>query len=351
MLAPLAAALLLTAPGTPAPFESSFLGGGWPLRDSLIGGDYTTMVSTPLSEESDCRLSLDFLPGLQREDDWSDGPIRWVGVNGHRERSGEWVIYQHILRGADRPYAYSAYETPVAGFPVTSPFDLDQPDAHQRRDAELSATGHGGIDVAAPMGTLIRMVTLDRQVGPAEVLYVGHLFGTSVVTHHQIREGTRLRDYVVIFGHLDQPAEGLRRGVTLDAGDIVGTVGDSDSPGRVHLHFEARRMRQGVDPWTVPGPKIDEREFSVVSDPRNVLPLRSVPRPSSCRPNFVPARPRHVALATELVLEDPFEDPTLSAAASFVGWDQLATVLRVNPNAALGARPLPRGRPPWGSAE
>ena len=134
------------------------------------------------------------------------------------------------------------------------------------------------------------MIRLDHQVGDAEVIYVGWLFGETVVTRHTIREGGRKRDYVLLFGHLQEAADGLRRGQRVREGELVGLVGDTASPEFVHLHLEARRLRDGIDAWRVGAWNINARELSVVTDPRNVLPLRAQPRRATpkCAPRLLP---------------------------------------------------------------
>ena len=107
------------------------------------------------------------------------------------------------------------------------------------------------------------------------MLYTGPLFGTTVVTRHTLREGGRLLDYVVLFGHLDSIAPGVAPGVALKNGDPVGAVGDTGSPSIVHLHYEVRRVREGVDLAKVPaGGMLVQDVVTVVCDPRNVLPLK-----------------------------------------------------------------------------
>jgi murein DD-endopeptidase MepM/ murein hydrolase activator NlpD len=119
------------------------------------------------------------------------------------------------------------------------------------------------------------MIALDHQEGDAEVLYTGPLFGTTVLTRHALREGGRLRDYVMLLGHLDSVAPGLGVGTPVKEGQLVGAVGDSGSPSLVHLHLEIRRVREGVDLAKVPaGPAMIGESVTVVCDPRNVLPLR-----------------------------------------------------------------------------
>lgn len=196
---------------------------------------------------------------------------------GHRDKTGQWRIYDQIPRRPDRPKSYRAYRYPVPltegqAF-VASGYDLDRPDAEQRRGENLKAIGHGGIDIAQKRGTEVRLVNLEHQVGDAEVLFVGELFGNSVVTRHAVREGGRLRDYVVIYGHLDGPAPGIARGMNAREGSLLGFVGDSGAPGDVHLHLEVRRVRDGVNAADLSARGITQNAKTVVCDPRNVLPL------------------------------------------------------------------------------
>jgi murein DD-endopeptidase MepM/ murein hydrolase activator NlpD len=159
-----------------------------------------------------------------------------------------------------------------------SGYDLDRPDAEQRRGRTLRAVGHGGVDLPQKRGTPVKLVALEHQQGDADVLYTGPLFGTTVVTRHTLHEGGQLRDYVVLYGHLDAIAPGLGAGAELKDGDLVGFVGDTGSPELVHLHLEARRVREGLDivqRVSKSGPAdLLADDVSVVCDPRNVLALK-----------------------------------------------------------------------------
>jgi hypothetical protein len=227
------------------------------------------------------------LPGDGDEDD-PDSPEAASSSNAHRDRLGRWVVYDEIPRRPDRPSDYDAYRYPVpcglhdpapgssggARACVVSGYDLDQSDDLQRRGRRLLQVGHGAVDLLQPRGTPINAVALDHQQGDAEVVYVGPLFGTTVVTRHTLREGGRLRDYLLLFGHLDAPAPGLHPGLPVHEGDLIGFVGDTGSPDIVHLHLEARRVRDGVDPAKLPASALVDNNSTVVCDPRNVLPLR-----------------------------------------------------------------------------
>jgi murein DD-endopeptidase MepM/ murein hydrolase activator NlpD len=209
-----------------------------------------------------------------------DGPLAPSRPNIHREKSGRLREYEQIPRLPDRPSDYDAYRYPIPpGLPggryVVSGYDLDRPDDQQRRGRTLRHVGHGGVDLPQAKGTPVKMVALEHQEGDAEVLYTGPLFGTTVVTRHTLREGGRLLDYVVLFGHLDAVAQGVSAGTSLKDGDLVGAVGDTGSPSLVHLHLEVRRVREGVDLAKTPaGPMLANDAVTVVCDPRNVLPLK-----------------------------------------------------------------------------
>lgn len=209
-----------------------------------------------------------------------DGVLAPAQANAHREKSGRWTQYEQIPRMPDRPADYDAYRYPIlpglpGGHYVVSGYDLDRPDEKQRRGRTLSHVGHGGVDLPQVKGAPVKMVALDHQEGDAEVLFTGGLFGTTVLTRHTLREGGRLRDYVVLFGHLDSISSGVSAGVTLKDGDLVGGVGDTGSPQLVHLHYEVRRVREGLDLAKVPaGAQLVADSVSVVCDPRNVLPLK-----------------------------------------------------------------------------
>lgn len=235
-----------------------------------------------------CGLFLDHAPRLTLFDDpaWWEPPAATFVSAWHTVARGEIETYDQIPRRWDRPSDYGAYTYPVATFPgwpaIASGYDLDLPDEAQRRNG-TRYVGHGGVDLPQALGTKISMIALEHQVGDPKVVHVGTLFGNSVVTLHGVREGGEQAHYLLVFGHLDRAAPGLEPGQRIKTGDLVGFVGESESPGLVHLHLEARRIRDGIDPATVTGNRVLARDATVVSDPRNVLPLRPLERAPSCK--------------------------------------------------------------------
>jgi len=209
--------------------------------------------------------------------DEPSGPSAESESSAHHDRRGRWVVYDQIPRRPDRPEDYDVYlyPLPCGRGCVMSGYDLDLPDDRQRRGRRLSHVGHGAVDLPGRKGEPLAMLQLEHQEGDAEVVYVGPLFGTTVVTRHTLREEARLRDYVLLFGHLDAPAAGLRTGLHVKRGEVIGYVGDTGSPDLVHLHLETRRVRDGVDVSKLGPAGLVANENTIVCDPRNVLPLRS----------------------------------------------------------------------------
>jgi murein DD-endopeptidase MepM/ murein hydrolase activator NlpD len=88
---------------------------------------------------------------------------------------------------------------------------------------------HKGVDYGAPMGTRI------RATGDGIVEFAGTQagYGNLVVLRHQGR-------YTTHYGHLSGFAPGIRKGVRVNQGDIIGYVGMSGWATGPHLHYEFR---------------------------------------------------------------------------------------------------------------
>lgn len=204
----------------------------------------------------------------------------------HREPDGQWLEYEQIPRLPERPSDYALYRYPVeplaSGF-IGSGYDLDRPDALQRRGPGLSMVGHGGLDLAQRRGAEVRLVELEHQAEPAVLIYAGQLFGNTVVTRHLLLEASLSKEYLVVYGHLDSIDEELSRGTPLPEGTRLGTVGDSGSPGIVHLHLEVRQVRRTTVLDELEPHQLVNHGQTIACDPRNVFPL--------LEPSIMPAPP------------------------------------------------------------
>lgn len=121
------------------------------------------------------------------------------------------------------------YVTPVAGARVTSGFG-----------PRWGAT-HGGVDLAAPLGTPIRAVT------DATVIEAGPASGFGLWMRLEHSGGT-----VTVYGHLHTIDRST--GAHVAAGDRIATVGARGQATGPHLHFEVwphgqRTARVDPQPW------------------------------------------------------------------------------------------------------
>jgi len=204
------------------------------------------------------------------------GPSLIPSPGAHREPDGQWLEYEQIPRLPERPSDYALYRYPIeplaSGF-IGSGYDLDRPDPLQRRGAGLSQVGHGGLDLAQRRGAAVRLVELTHQLEPATLVHAGQLFGNTVVTRHLLQEGGASKEYLVVYGHLESISEELTPGLPLPEGTLLGTVGDSGSPGIVHLHLEVRQLRRTTVLDDLQPHQLVNNGHTVACDPRNVFPL------------------------------------------------------------------------------
>ncbi|MCZ4331207.1 MULTISPECIES: M23 family metallopeptidase [Castellaniella] len=97
--------------------------------------------------------------------------------------------------------------------------------------------GHQGLDFPAPKGTPIRATArgkisfIGTQSGYGKVIFVEHNYGYSTVYAHQSRF-----------------KNGLRKGVGIEKGQIIGYVGSTGISSGPHLHYELRVNNRPVDP-------------------------------------------------------------------------------------------------------
>lgn len=100
---------------------------------------------------------------------------------------------------------------------------------------------HDGIDLAAPLGTLV------RTAGPGVVLFAGeqHSYGRIVIIEHA-------NGLITLYAYNDE--------IKVETGDVVkpqqeiATVGQAVQSSGPHLHFEVRRDGLPVDPLLYLGP-------------------------------------------------------------------------------------------------
>ncbi|MBE0620941.1 MAG: peptidoglycan DD-metalloendopeptidase family protein [Burkholderiales bacterium] len=99
---------------------------------------------------------------------------------------------------------------------------------------------HKGVDFAAPVGTHVK-ATAD---GTVEFAGWQNGYGKVVILKHQRGLSTR-------YAHLSRFAAGLRKGLRVQQGDVIGNVGQTGWATGPHLHYEFRVNNEVRNPLTV----------------------------------------------------------------------------------------------------
>jgi len=99
---------------------------------------------------------------------------------------------------------------------------------------------HEGVDFAAPAGTPIHA----SGNGTVEFVGVQRGYGNVVILKHW-------NNYSTVYGHMSRFASGLRRGMKVSQGDVIGYVGMTGWATGPHLHYEFRVNNQPRDPMSI----------------------------------------------------------------------------------------------------
>lgn len=124
---------------------------------------------------------------------------------------------------------------PVQGVPLAALRDTFA----DRRDGGLR--GHEALDIPAPRGTPVLAADEGR---------IAKLF-TSVPGGLTVYQFDTHRQRTYYYAHLDSYAPGLREGMPVRRGQLLGHVGSSGnaSPGAPHLHFAVFSLQPGQGWW------------------------------------------------------------------------------------------------------
>jgi hypothetical protein len=171
-------------------------------------------------------------------------------------------VADRIPRRPERPADPAAYLYPV-GEPGRPPHVLNSLDKP-------------GVRLAVRPGERVVLLGLEHQVGPAEVIFAGELFGRTVVTAHRVDDGRRQRTYLLFHGGLNRTAPAVVPGARLEPGAELGFArADYDvSAGLIDVYLEAREVREGAKLDPADARRLVDPALGVPTDVRNVLPLR-----------------------------------------------------------------------------
>lgn len=124
--------------------------------------------------------------------------------------------------------------TPVDGARLSSTF------GHRRHPILGYTKMHKGVDFAAPRGSPV-MAAGNGVVVRAS--YYGS-YGNYIL----IRHGS---GYHTAYAHLDRYARGIRPGMKVSQGQVIGTIGTTGRSTGPHLHFELLKNGQQINPKNI----------------------------------------------------------------------------------------------------
>lgn len=157
-------------------------------------------------------------------------PLRILVLRGD---TPSWMLYfpGEQFTAMERLYFLGVlFEFPIPHGRVTSPFGTRQDPFTGRPEF------HTGIDIGAAEGTAVHAARDGEisETGADEVL------GKYVIIDHP-------GGYQTVYGHLS--VIGVTMNQRVNAGDVIGAVGESGRATGPHLHFEVRRRGRVTDPF------------------------------------------------------------------------------------------------------
>ncbi len=208
--------------------------------DQLPVGGYTVRVGFGRYGEDD-RERLESIEILEQPSgrrvngawwlDRADGPGVIIGMDG--------VAYERLLW--ESPVKYVRVSRGVGAKVTTSrrrvPAKKGSGKSTIVRTTHVSGY-HLGVDMMAPKGTDV------HAVGDATVGFAGRKrgFGNVIILDHG-------RGYQTYYAHLSKIGKGIKAGVQVARGDIIGLVGSTGHSTAPHLHFETRKDAHYLDPF------------------------------------------------------------------------------------------------------
>lgn len=108
---------------------------------------------------------------------------------------------------------------------------------YRRHPIHKTMKFHNGVDYAAPKGTAI----FASGNGVVEMAQYVNGYGNYVKIRHN-------GEYETAYGHMQGFAKGIRKGVRVRKGQVIGYVGSTGQSTGPHLHFEILRKGQRINP-------------------------------------------------------------------------------------------------------
>ncbi len=247
-----------------------------------VASQLVDMFSTNIDFRSDLRRGDRF--EIVYETFWQNGELVSTGKVLAGEFTNAGRSYQSIWfdegAGSGSYYGFDGksmkkafLKSPIAFTRISSGFSMRiHPISGQWKQ-------HTGVDFAAPSGTPIR-ASAD---GVVDAAGSSGGYGNLVVLKHW-------GSYSTAYGHMSKFAPGVRKGVKVKQGDVIGYVGQTGWATGPHLHYEFRVSNKAQDPMKI---KVEQPQTLTAGDmPRFNTALADV------RHRFALLRPDDIKTAT-----------------------------------------------------
>jgi murein DD-endopeptidase MepM/ murein hydrolase activator NlpD len=163
--------------------------------------------------------------------DRPDGPGVIIGMDG--------VAYERLLWESPVKYVRSARGVGASVTTLRRRVPAKKGSAKSTVVRTIKVPGyHLGVDMTAAKGTDV------HAVGDAKVGFAGRRrgFGNLIILDHG-------RGYQTYYAHLSKIEKGIKAGVHVARGDMIGLVGSTGRSTGPHLHFETRKDARYLDPF------------------------------------------------------------------------------------------------------
>lgn len=182
---------------------------------------------------------------------------------------------------------------PVRGGSASSEFGARERPEIRNKAGKVIAHGserHAGLDIAAPTGTPV------YAAGDGVVGVAGKSGGYGNLVEIEHSGGVETR-----YGHLSGYAKGLRPGMPVHEGDLIGYVGSTGNSTGPHLHYEVRQNGTPVNPRTMTAGLPGGNDRTMVADAgRDDARPNRTPQQKTGRGNAAAMRPQQVARADDV---------------------------------------------------
>jgi murein DD-endopeptidase MepM/ murein hydrolase activator NlpD len=211
---------------------------------ALYGPLLRAAARVPALEQQVTRLQADNAKVRQLSAALDSLESRYAQV---RQMVGGDIIRDPVTLGAALPVAPQVLARisapasgPAYGLTVPSRWPLDEAGYLTRGQVGTGSAdeAHPGIDVAVPVGSIV------RAAGGATVQQVGEdpEYGLFVLLNHP-------DEYQTMYGHLSRIL--VTAGVAVAPGEVIGLSGNTGRSSAPHLHFEIRQKGVSLDPRTM----------------------------------------------------------------------------------------------------